>query len=75
LEADFESKRTAVQNEVAELEAHLGTLLRSVEEKRLMLHSMFGVQATRIEDEEIRHSGTIRLRQPKQIGSIDGTPL
>jgi circadian clock protein KaiC len=73
LEAEFESKRTAVFDEVAELEAHLGTLQRSLDAKRLALHSMSGVEATRIEDEEVRHSGVIRLRQAKESGFIDGT--
>src|SRR5271166_1999226 len=73
LEVEFETKRTAVSNEVAELEAHLGTLQRSLDAKRLVLHSMSGVEATRIEDEEVRHSGVIRLRQAKESGFVDGT--
>jgi circadian clock protein KaiC len=72
LEAQFESNRTAVQDEVTELEAHLGTIQRSIDAKRLVLRSMSGVEAVRIEHEELRHSGIIRLRQAKESGSVEG---
>ena len=74
LEAEFESKRTAVHNELVELEAQVGTLQRGVAEKRMMLRSMSGAETTRKEHEELRHSGVIRLRQAKESGSVDGTP-
>jgi circadian clock protein KaiC len=73
LEAAFDSKRAAVHNEVAELEAQLETMQRSVEEKRLILRSMSGAKAARKEDEELWHSGMIRLRQAKEIGPMDET--
>jgi circadian clock protein KaiC len=72
LEAQFESNRTAVQEEVTELEAYLGTIQRSLDAKRLVLRSMSGVEAVRIEHEELRHSGMIRLRQAKESGSVEG---
>jgi circadian clock protein KaiC len=74
LEAEFESKRVAVTRELAHLDSQIETLQHTVNAKRLILRSMSDVEATRREEETLRESGIIRVREAKQSGSVDGKP-
>jgi len=74
LEAEFESKRVAVTRELAHLDAQIETLQHTVEAKRLILRSMSDVEAGRREEETLRESGMIRVREAKQSGFVDGIP-
>jgi hypothetical protein len=68
LTVEYERQRLAADDELAEMDARLQTLQRSIAEKRLARSSMADTEQLRHHEEDVRHSRMIRLRQS---GSLD----
>ena len=73
LNADFERHDAAIEEEIVELGARVQTLQRSLAAKRLSRSSMADTEQLRRREEDLRHSGMIRLRQSGGLGSAEAT--
>ena len=71
LAAEFERKDTVVDDEIAELDARVQTLQRSIAEKRLAKSSIAETEQARQRGDGLRRSGMIRLRQSEELGSAE----
>jgi circadian clock protein KaiC len=71
LAAEFERKDTVVDDEIAELDARMQTLQRSIAEKRLAKSSIAETEQARQRGDGLRRSGMIRLRQSEELGSAE----
>jgi circadian clock protein KaiC len=71
LTSEFERQAALVDDELEELEANVQTLQRSIAEKRLAKNLRKDAEVLRQQEEVERHSGMIRLRQSKELGSSE----
>jgi Skp family chaperone for outer membrane proteins len=75
LEAEYERHRAAIAEELAEMEARVQTLQRSIVTKRLAQDSIKNQELNRKEGDTSRHSEMIRLRQADELGISEATRL
>jgi circadian clock protein KaiC len=68
LKVEYEHQQSAISEELAEMEARVQTLQRSIATKRLAQNSIKSDERNRKEEEVSRHSEMIRLRQSDELG-------
>ncbi|HEY0792900.1 MAG TPA: ATPase domain-containing protein, partial [Chthoniobacterales bacterium] len=71
LSAEFERHNAILDEELAEMDARVQTLQRSIATKRLARNSMIGAEHFRQQDEELRKAEMLRLRQAAELGSAE----
>jgi circadian clock protein KaiC len=71
LMAEFERQNSLIDDELADMDARLQSLQRSITEKREQRGSMAKAEQLRHQEERLRQSGMIRLRQSQELGSAE----
>jgi circadian clock protein KaiC len=75
LAAEFKRKDAAIDDEIAEMDARVQALQRSLAEKRLAKSSTSETEKARQRGEGLRQRGMIRLRQSEELGSAEKTSV
>ena len=73
LNAEFARQDAVADDEIAELDARVQTLIRALAAKRRTRTAMADTEQLRHKEEELRHSDMMQLRQSKELGSVKAT--